>query len=840
LIRSILTTEQTLVGEEILTQEYIESLGTIMGSVLSGKDIIDQVFDYLLRVSETTRNETVSPILLHALQTQFIPELGDKLLSQFLALNTSSGINQYIKHLTWFASIVSPNYLSPLLSVLPRLIQSDACIESASELALTLISSNPVIAHSVIESVPLSFLTLSTPLAKIGNVIANLIVISTCTSNEALKIQILEFIEKFESEFILNENVQVRAQTFQYLLTCNEWRSTTVIQRWISERIRDREKSVRDFFWNFLCTLSANELVDALLLLLPPVTCKRDPLILMIELDMCLAHIIPQLNMAPIDLLSIWYTRSSTTRSTSEYIDQYFESKNFARKLIKLIASVIGSGSSKRCELDKQKTIRMCLQWYSRISPSELSEVYGKESVMALFQKVLNYDTIQILVRLFDPQTGLRRRVALLEEVKIVFRKFPVWKHLVLHACNLFLDRASMHALIQGAASGDKDSIQLLSELPRLCPQDLEEPGLVDWQQVLQCICDNKETCSTFAKFLGSVNRTDHTEVDSTLVTAMFEKCCCEELNFSRHLVTGLLWSNFSACWAVIRSNFEINEKILILIGKFCRRFHPSHVGELIDLLNRRPRPPDPGILLLLDINNPRTVNDAKALLRAVKYNQEVPPLVLVDLVESLIDLSHSKKDWIVRKLSKILYPNSSIDESDIVAFCGGVRLDIIPVWFLVGCAESVTERNPFSWLTKISILSDSSRKIIEYLLSLTVYLGSLMRASDRGNSGVVSFVSSLIRSTSPICKDNVAALMIAASRGLEKCSIGGSQISPREICSIVLVAVEHVHPAVVRMCIDRSYVITIGTALFEVPLATATSNQTIKDPLILKRQRRM
>jgi hypothetical protein len=306
----------------------------------------------------------------------------------------------------------------------------------------------------------------------------------------------------------------------------------------------------------------------------------------------------------------------------------------------------------------------------------------------------------------------------------------------------------------------------------------------------------------------------------------------------SKKLVRGLLWSNFDACWNIFKKDPKnVSNKVIVEIGKFCKRYRPTMVEDLERLIKIRGQSACcQSVLLLLDINSPFDGLDVCALIRAIKYNQDVPPRVLAGLCRDILRADdEALLNRVKTKLVRVLFPP---DESDIVAYCGGVRLDIVPVWFL-GFPRSDPPRNPFGWLSKISSLTESNRKILEYLLSLMVYLAASIPSAMR-DRGVVEMTSSIISSASSVCRDNVAALVFAATRALRKCSlIGQAGVDPQavhQICSIILGTIERIHPAVVRMTIDESYSITVGSALFDV--AKRPQSESVRDPLVLKRSR--
>ena len=76
------------------------------------------------------------------------------LLENFLTLNDASAMSKYLRFLSWLGKRFSVNYLTWVPPLLPKFLSNQQCVNDALELSLVLLTSNPVVAHIVVESVP--------------------------------------------------------------------------------------------------------------------------------------------------------------------------------------------------------------------------------------------------------------------------------------------------------------------------------------------------------------------------------------------------------------------------------------------------------------------------------------------------------------------------------------------------------------------------------------------------------------------------------------------------------------------------------------------------------------
>jgi len=676
----------------------------------------------------------------------------------------------------------------------------------------------------------------------IGLVVCNFHHIIAHASDE--KRENMEFLlEALESNFIHSEDTIIRMKCIESLVDAFDpfekvpaWKSCPIIRRWISDRARDREKLVREIVWTYLTSIMDEEaFINALVELIPSSNPHhKDCGIFLTEFDESV--IVPFLTVSdqkPIVLLEKWFIAAYASGNTP-FVLQYMESKNFARKLVKSIACVVAHGTAgdMRTKFDKQNTVRMCLYWHSRLFP-ELNSGYAKAAVADLFEEILTCDMIELLIELFNPHNTLLRKLRLRDEVNgYCQKKFQVWKSLILHACNLWIDSRGMSFLIIAGSP-------MLGWLTKICSEELDEPGLIDWSLVVRRLVFESRHAGPglepLSNLSGSVNRMDHEEVDGEDIEILVKWATSRgESDIPKKFIRGLLWSNFNICWKyfIACNSFHLD----LEMGKFITQFRKERIAEFITCL-RMKTDDRRSILLMMDIQSTETGDyeaiDLKSIIRAINFNQDVPPGILVRLCEGLrVDDPLARKNQ--EKMKKILFPPSK--ESDIVAFCGGVRLDIIPIVYL--CNIKDMQRNPLSFMRNKLSISESDRKILEYLLSLMVYL--VCHLGEVVGAGTEDFLASLLSTPGSCSREHVAAIIVATLRGLGKSCprpIGGKnlKLTVREVSWFMMSIVEKQYPRVVRMTIDKSYSITIGSALF---VHDTSPRIKEKNPLILKRSR--
>ena len=739
------------------------------------------------------------------------------LLENFLSLNDASSMAKYLRFLSWLGKRFSVNYLSWVPPLLPKFLSHQECVNDATDLMLVLLTSNPVVAHIVSESVPdcvdriQAFLT-DNKLERskwIGDLVRSL---------NHLPLQSVLY-DLIESEFLHNVDPTIRVKSIESILSSCGIRENGPELPLITQRLLDREQSVRGVIWDHLKQLpTLEESINSLLILTSFVPVHQE---IFNDLDEFIADTITsQYEHEPVEFLNLIFEKSSD--KSRIFFRDFFRSKNTARKIIKSVASVIGakSESNRRGKIEYEKTIRMCLSWVAKTSNKTAS-------IKKLFDS-FTIDLIDLLLKLFDPKTLIwPTRIKLIAEIKSMVP--PEWVSLFTHSVNLFLDRPNMSQIIR-----DHKFSHFLSHFvePEF-REEVEEPGLIDWPSVVESIQDTLN--EDLIRFFGKISKNLQKENSPThpLCPQLLEKVLdpTTPTKSRKNLFSGFLWYDSETClrWIENNANFFQYEFLITQLCLFVKRRKPSVIDLVLSWI-----PESSSAKYILDISILSRVSALvhdqclTNLVHAIDVHEDCPPSALVTLVSGIEKFPPDSK--MVKKIKKCLTPTNGAS-ADIIAFCGGVRIDLLPVMFFIPSSQS---RRRFKVLEK-SEWSDSSRRIVEYLVSLFVFI--TLHVTDPSIHATL-FVSQMMEDSNTRCRANVAATVAATLDSLSACAPKTTQKMSRSVstsCSILRGCLEQSHPGVVRMTLQKTYSLTVGLAMF---YSQSVEDEEDNDPLILKRRR--
>jgi hypothetical protein len=102
-------------------------------------------------------------------------------------------------------------------------------------------------------------------------------------------------------------------------------------------------------------------------------------------------------------------------------------------------------------------------------------------------------------------------------------------------------------------------------------------------------------------------------------------------------------------------------------------------------------------------------------------------------------------------------------------------------------------------------------------------------------------FISTMLEATHVTCRDNVAATIAATLDSLVEYEPKSDLVTTTTVaqfCTLTRGCLESAHPMIVRMVVDRSYVLSVALALFKSTGRPLPVDDEEKDALILKRRR--
>jgi len=143
-----------------------------------------------------------------------------------------------------------------------------------------------------------------------------------------------------------------------------------------------------------------------------------------------------------------------------------------------------------------------------------------------------------------------------------------------------------------------------------------------------------------------------------------------------------------------------------------------------------------------------------------------------------------------------------------------------------------------FKCLTKPG-WSDSTRRIVEYLVALFVFIG--VHIEGPVGRAAKNFISSMIRASHQSYRDNIAATIAATLGELGVCEVKSNLVTlvtVKDFCDLTRACLQDAHPMITRMVMGQSYTLSVALALFHTSVGPRPRDDTETDALILKRKR--